>query len=206
MPEAATTDSKEIHKLFRLMRRYGASDLHLKAGAPPVFRIRGDLRNLDLPPLSDAQVRRLVYEILSEDQIRTLERVGDVDLGYSVDEHTRVRINTYHQRGCLSLAARLVNFRVPTFQELHLPTATMEQVASLDQGFVIISGTYPPRRSGRASDCRGSDCSTSSCCQFINWLDLQRAVNAAGSGNAWPRWERSSPVQLSPGSGEGQST
>ncbi|HUT36013.1 MAG TPA: PilT/PilU family type 4a pilus ATPase [Planctomycetota bacterium] len=141
MPEAsATTDTKEIHKLFRLMGRYGASDLHLKANAPPIFRIRGDLRNLDLPPLSDTQVRRLVYEILTEEQIRTLEQIGDVDLAYSVDEKTRLRINTYHQRGYLSLAARLVNFRIPTFEELHLPPATMEQVAALDQGFVIVAG------------------------------------------------------------------
>jgi len=140
MADDAAGDSKEIHKLFRLMGRYGASDLHLKAGSPPIFRIRGDLRNLDLPPLSDAQVRRLVYEILTEDQIRTLEHIGDVDLGYSVDERTRVRINAYHQRGCLSMAARLVNFRIPTFDELHLPADTMERVASLEQGLVIVSG------------------------------------------------------------------
>jgi len=140
MADASAADSKEIHKLFRLMGKYGASDLHLKAGSPPIFRIRGDLRNLDLPPLSDAQVRRLVYDILTEDQIRTLEHVGDVDLAYSVDERTRVRINTYHQRGCLSLAARLVNFRIPTFEELNLPVSVMEQIAALDQGFVIMSG------------------------------------------------------------------
>ncbi|MBM4031717.1 MAG: PilT/PilU family type 4a pilus ATPase [Planctomycetes bacterium] len=140
MPDASAADSKEIHKLFRLMGKYGASDLHLKAGAPPIFRIRGDLRNLDLPPLSDAQVRRLIYEILSEEQVRTLERAGDVDLAYSVDAKTRLRINAYHQRGCLSMAGRLVNFRIPTFEELHLPQATMEQIAALDQGFVIVSG------------------------------------------------------------------
>ncbi len=140
MPETSAADTKEIHKLFRLMGKYGASDLHLKAGAPPIFRIRGDLRNLDLPPLSDTQVRRLVYEILTEEQIRALERMGDVDLAYSVDERTRVRINTYHQRGCLSMAARLVNYRIPTFSELHLPPSVMEQISALDQGFVIVSG------------------------------------------------------------------
>ena len=140
MPEASSGTDKEIHQLFRLMAKYGASDIHLKSGAPPVFRIRGDLRNLDLPPLSDAQVRRLVYEILSEDQIRTLEQVGDVDLAYSVEEKTRLRVNVYHQRGSLSLAGRLVNFRIPTFEDLHLPPATMEQIAALDQGFVIVAG------------------------------------------------------------------
>jgi len=140
MATAPARDSREIHKLFRLMRRYGASDLHLKAGSPPVFRIGGELRNLDLPALTDAQVRKLVYDILTEDQVRTLEQMGAVDLGYSVDEQTRLRINAYQQRGWLSVAARLVNHRIPSFQDLHLPAATMEQIAALEQGLVIVSG------------------------------------------------------------------
>ncbi len=140
MPETSATETKEIHKLLRLMAKYGASDLHLKAGSAPFFRVRGELRNLDLPPLSDAQVRRLVYDILTEEQIRALEHTGDVDLAYSVDDRTRVRINTFHQRGNLSFSARLVNYRIPTFDELHLPTEILEQIAALEQGFVIVSG------------------------------------------------------------------
>ncbi len=134
------TNSKEIHKLFRLMHKYGASDLHLKAGSSPVFRISGALRNLELPPLTDAQVRKLLYDILTDEQIRTLEQVGDLDFAYSVDAETRLRINAYHQRGCISVAARRVNVVIPTFEELNLPAKTMEKIASLQQGFVIVAG------------------------------------------------------------------
>ena len=140
MTEPSAADANEISKLFRLMARYGASDLHLKVGAPPILRIAGALRNLELQPLTSSQVRRLIYDILDPDQQKALEDVGDVDFAHHVDETIRVRINAYHQRGELSIAARLVNSTVPSFDELHLPVATMERVCSFDQGFVIVSG------------------------------------------------------------------
>ncbi len=145
MPEQApsstnTGNAKEIHKLFRLMGKYGASDLHLKVGSPPILRIAGTLRNLELPPLSEPQVEKLLYEILSEEQIRTLEQVGDLDFAHSVDQATRLRLNAYHQRGYLSVACRLVNSVIPSFDDLHLPAGTMERICGFDQGFVIVSG------------------------------------------------------------------
>ncbi len=133
-------NGKEIHKLFRLMRKYNASDLHIKVGSPPVFRIAGTLRHLELPPLNDAQVHRLLYDILSDEQIATFEQVGDVDFAHAVDETTRLRINAYHQRGHISMAARLVNCVVPTFDDLHLPPGTMERISSFEQGLVIVAG------------------------------------------------------------------
>ena len=136
----AEQNGKEIHKLFRLMRKYNASDLHIKVGGPPIFRIAGTLRHLELPPLNDAQVRRLLYDILSDEQIATFEQVGDVDFAHAVDNSTRLRINAYHQRGHISIAARLVNNLVPSFQDLHLPRDTMERIATLQQGLVIVAG------------------------------------------------------------------
>jgi twitching motility protein PilT len=152
VPEQAAANGKEIDKLFRLMVKYGASDLHLKVGAPPILRIAGDLRNLELAPLTAPQVKKLIYEILTEKQQKTLEEIGDVDLSYAVQDDLRLRINAFHQRGCLSLAARLVNAKIPSFAELHLPEKTMELIASLEQGFVIISG---PTGSGKSTTLAG---------------------------------------------------
>ncbi|NQT52692.1 PilT/PilU family type 4a pilus ATPase [bacterium] len=148
MPEQEAPAAREIEKLFRLMVKYGASDLHLKVGSPPVLRISGSLRNLELPPLSAPQVKKLIYEILNEHQQKVLEDVGDVDLAYAVDDTLRLRINAFHQRGALSLAARLVNAEIPSFHDLHLPPETMERIASFDQGFVIITG---PTGSGKST-------------------------------------------------------
>jgi len=140
MPDAEASNAKEIHKLFRLMTKYGASDLHLKVGSSPVFRISGTLRNLELQPLTAPQLQKLVYDILTPAQTRTLEDAGDLDLAYGVDERTRLRMNVYHQRGNLSVAARLVNVVIPSFEELHLPAETMSLIASYEQGFVILAG------------------------------------------------------------------
>ena len=140
MADREGTPNKEIHKLFHLMTKYGASDLHLKVGSSPVFRISGALRNLELPPLSAVQVRKLLYDILDESQTRTLEQAGDLDFAYSVDEQTRLRVNAYHQRGNLSLAARLVNVVIPSFDDLHMPAGIMERICGFEQGFNIIAG------------------------------------------------------------------
>ncbi len=140
MSEEDASDGKEIEKLFRLMAKYGASDLHLKVGAPPVLRIAGALRNLELSALSAPQVKKLIYELLTAEQQTCLEAEGDVDLSYAVDDDLRLRVNAYKQRGTLSMSARLVNATIPSFAELYLPPETMERIASLDQGFVIITG------------------------------------------------------------------
>jgi len=140
MPEPNETNGPELHKLFRLLVKYAASDLHLKVNSPPILRIAGTLRCLELPPLSPQQIQRLLYEILTEQQLGTLEQVGDIDFAYSVDSSTRLRVNAFHQRGELSVAARLVNAVIPSFEELHLPVDTMERISSFQQGFVIVSG------------------------------------------------------------------
>ena len=140
MATEAPTSTREIHKLFRLMGKFGASDLHLKVGAPPILRIAGTLRQLELPPLNDSQLHKLLYDILSDEQVATFEEVGDLDFAHAVDDSTRLRINAYHQRGRISVAARLVNAVVPSFEDLHLPPDTLERICAFEQGFVIVSG------------------------------------------------------------------
>lgn len=130
----------EIHKLFLLMPKFAASDIHLKVGTPPVFRIAGSLRNLDLPSLTHDQIERLLDEIISDDQRTKLAESGHLDFAHDASGTVRLRVNAYRQRGHLSIAARLVNANVPSFGDLHLPPGTMETIASMEQGFIIISG------------------------------------------------------------------
>ncbi len=129
-----------IEKLFAQMERLGASDLHLKAGSPPIFRITGKVRPLDAPPLSGEDVRDLVFAILTEKQRSGFEAEGDLDLAYSLSGIGRFRISVYRQRGSVSVAVRRVQTRIPSFKELHLETAAMERIATLRQGFVIVAG------------------------------------------------------------------
>jgi len=136
----AQVTEPEIYKLFRLMDKYQASDLHLKAGSPPVLRVAGTLRKLDLPPLGPEQVWDLVQGILTPTQVEALTRTGNMDLSHSFGESGRVRLNIFRQRGDFSLAARRVNPRVPDFEELRLPGDVFRRLASLEDGMIIIAG------------------------------------------------------------------
>ncbi|MBI2192897.1 MAG: PilT/PilU family type 4a pilus ATPase [Planctomycetes bacterium] len=136
----STRVEPEIYKLFRTMEKYNASDLHLKADSPPILRIAGTLRKLELPPLTGDQVRDLVYEILSEKQVGDLDRTGSVDLAHGFDQGGRVRINTFRQRGVISFVARRVNTDIPPFEKLHLPGDTLRRIADLEDGLVIVAG------------------------------------------------------------------
>lgn len=134
----------EIYKLFRLMEKYRASDLHLKSNSPPVLRVAGSLRKLDLPPLSAQQVWDLVSEILSPDQADILTKTGNMDLAHAFENNSgklaRVRINAFRQRGDISLVARRVNTSIPSFEELHLPGDVFRKLATLEDGLILVAG------------------------------------------------------------------
>ncbi|MDA1138673.1 MAG: ATPase, T2SS/T4P/T4SS family [Planctomycetota bacterium] len=134
----------EIYKLFRLMEKYRASDLHLKSNSPPVLRVAGSLRKLDLPPLSAQQVWELVSEILSPDQADILTKTGNMDLAHAFENNSgklaRVRINAFRQRGDISLVARRVNTSIPSFEELHLPGDVFRKLATLEDGLILVAG------------------------------------------------------------------
>ncbi|KPJ62075.1 MAG: hypothetical protein AMS15_05130 [Planctomycetes bacterium DG_23] len=132
-------DNEEMHKLFRAMIKFDASDLHLKAGIPPTLRIGGYPRALDSEPLTAQEVKNLIFAILDERQKRIVERSGDLDISYSLPGEGRYRISVFQQRGSLSLAARRVQTRIPSFAELHLPPMT-EKLCKFHQGLIIVSG------------------------------------------------------------------
>jgi twitching motility protein PilT len=133
----------EANKLFRMVMKYKGSDLHLKVSRPPAMRLTGVLREMQLPPLSDADMERLMYPLLSTRQRTILEDEGGVDFAHIVYDadgtETRFRVNLFKQRGKLSLVARRVNATVPDFEGLGLP-AVLGEIASHDQGIIILAG------------------------------------------------------------------
>jgi len=133
---------KPIEKLFQAMVKYGASDLHLKVGAVPILRIKGSLQQVrGMEPLTDRQLQKLVYDILSPAQVDAFEGQGSLDLAHEFGtERRRVRLAVFKQRGHISLAARLVQDHIPTFEELHLPPK-LRDIASLHRGLVLVCGS-----------------------------------------------------------------
>lgn len=131
---------KEIENLFRLMVKYDASDLHIKAGSPPIMRISGKIRKLETEPYSTGKVRELLYEIIDDSQVAQFEEQGDLDFAYGLRGIGRFRINVYRQRGTISVACRKVNVEIPSFAQLNLEVKPMERIASFKQGLVILAG------------------------------------------------------------------
>lgn len=128
-----------INKLFKILVRQEASDLHLKVGKPPVLRIKGVLQLLKSEPLTDRQIEGLVFELLAEKQVAQFRETGSLDFAHEFDGGWRVRINVFRQRGHTSVACRLVQQTIPTFEELNLPS-TLRILADYPTGLVLIVG------------------------------------------------------------------
>src|SRR5436305_3439493 len=130
----------EVNKLFRMVMKHQASDLHLKVGLPPMMRLRGDIRRMDMRPLTQQDMERLLLPHLTERQRRILEEEGGADFSYVVgDDECRFRVSLFRQRGKLSLVARRVNTTVPNFAGLGLPPS-IETLCHYDQGLIILAG------------------------------------------------------------------
>lgn len=125
----------------------GGSDLHLKTGSPPTFRINGELRSVDLPPLNPADITRLVRPSMTEEHVERLASEMDVDFAVSIPGVARFRASLFHQRGTVAGVFRAIPFEVISLEKLGLPDACSRFV-SLDSGLVLVTG---PTGSGKST-------------------------------------------------------
>jgi twitching motility protein PilT len=130
----------EINKLFRMVMKHEGSDLHLKVGLPPMMRLRNAIRQMETRPLTPDDMDRLVQPLLTERTRRLLDDVGGADFAHIIGhDECRFRVNLFKQRGFLSLVARRVTNKIPTFEQLSLPP-TIEKLCHFDQGMIILAG------------------------------------------------------------------
>ncbi len=138
MPERVS--EPEVNKLFRMVMKHEASDLHLKVGQPPMMRIRGDIRRVEMRPLTQEDMERLLLTQLDAKRRKTLDEEGGVDFSYVVgQDECRFRVSLFKQRGRLSLVARRVNNSIPNFATLGLPES-IEKLCNYPEGLVILAG------------------------------------------------------------------
>ena len=135
----AADQPKEIDKLFATAKTYDASDLHLKVGSAPLFRIHGQVKRTKLPPMTLDQIRQLVSEIMGPKEVKDLEEVGTADFAYGVRGVGRFRVSIFKQRGAISLAARRVQTDIPTLEQLNMPEG-MKILPTYDSGLIIVAG------------------------------------------------------------------
>src|SRR5437660_1358002 len=113
----------EVNKLFRMVMKHEGSDLHLKVGLPPMMRLKGLIRQMEMKPLTQEDMERLMFPTLGERERQILMESGGIDYAYVVgQDEGRFRVNLFRQRGKLSLVARFVKNKIPNFEQLHLPS------------------------------------------------------------------------------------
>ena len=130
----------EANKLFRMVMKLQASDLHLKVGQPPMVRLRGDIRRTEAKPLTQEDMERMLLPLLSPRQRKILDEEGGVDFSYVIgDDECRFRVSLFKQKGRLSLVSRRVNNVIPNFEGLGLPP-TIEKLCNFPEGLIIFAG------------------------------------------------------------------
>jgi twitching motility protein PilT len=131
----------ELNEILQIALRGGASDIHLKAGLPPMFRVDGSLVPLkDGKRLPPEEVARMAFGIMNEFQKEKFKASNEVDLAYGVPGLGRFRVNVFQQRGTIGAVLRVIPFKVLSVKELSLPPV-LEKIALEERGLILVTGT-----------------------------------------------------------------
>nr|PZM92958.1 MAG: type IV pili twitching motility protein PilT [Pseudomonadota bacterium] len=131
----------ELNEILQVALRGGASDIHLKSGLPPIFRVDGALLPLkDAPRLSPEDIARMVQAIMNDHQRQKFRQTNECDLAYGVPGLGRFRVNVFQQRGTIGAVFRVIPFRIQTIEQLLLPKV-LEKIAMEPRGLILVTGT-----------------------------------------------------------------
>lgn len=128
-----------IRQLLEELVQKGSSDLHLTVGAPPVYRVDGELVPSNYEVLTPERTEELVYSLLNDQQKKRFEMEHELDLSFGIPNLSRFRANAYIQRGCVGMAIRTIPFEIRTFKDLGLPPVIAE-LTSRPKGLVLVTG------------------------------------------------------------------
>ena len=131
---------RPIDELLSEMMGRNASDLHIKAGSPPVIRVDGELALLDDPPLTPEDTKDVAASIMTDKQIRRFSEHNEIDFAYSSPNLGRFRVNVFRQRGSIGMTLRRVATERATMEELGLPPI-LERLADEPRGLILVTGT-----------------------------------------------------------------
>jgi twitching motility protein PilT len=131
----------ELNEILQVALRGGASDIHLKAGLPPMFRVDGSLVPLkDARRLPPEEISRMAFGIMNDYQKEKFKAQNELDLAYGVPGLGRFRVNVFQQRGTIGVVLRVIPFKIATIDQLLLPKV-LEKVAGEQRGLILVTGT-----------------------------------------------------------------
>jgi len=143
----ATELRMDITELLAFSAKQGASDLHLSAGLPPMIRVDGDVRRINLPPLEHREVHALVYEIMNDKQRKDYEEFLETDFSFEVPGVARFRVNAFNQNRGAGAVFRTIPSKVLTMEDLGMGQV-FKDAAMIPRGLVLVTG---PTGSGKST-------------------------------------------------------
>lgn len=131
----------ELNEVLNVALKGGASDIHLKAGLPPMFRINGQLVPLkDATRISPEEMSRMAVSIMNNYQRERFKQFNELDLAYGVPGLGRFRVNVFQQRGTVGIVLRVIPFKVRSLDDLRLPPV-LKKIAIEERGLILVTGT-----------------------------------------------------------------
>ncbi|UBO74654.1 MULTISPECIES: type IVa pilus ATPase TapT [Aeromonas] len=137
----------DITELLAFSVKHNASDLHLSAGVPPMIRVDGEVRKINLPALDQREVHALIYDIMNDHQRKELEEHFEVDFSFEVPNMARFRVNAFQQSRGAGAVFRTIPSTVLSLEELDAPDI-FQKIAEYPRGLVLVTG---PTGSGKST-------------------------------------------------------
>lgn len=137
----------DITELLAFSAKEGASDLHISAGLPPIIRIDGDVRRINLPPMEHRKVHSLIYEIMNDKQRRDFEEFLETDFSFDVPGIARFRVNVFNQNRGAAAVFRTIPSKVLTLEQLGMGDV-FKKLSLMPRGLVLVTG---PTGSGKST-------------------------------------------------------
>jgi twitching motility protein PilT len=137
----------DIAELLAFSVKHNASDLHLSAGLPPMIRVDGDIRRINVPALEHKVVHALVYDIMNDKQRKDFEEFLETDFSFEIPGLARFRVNAFNQARGASAVFRTIPSKVLTLEDLGCPQ-TFKDIVDVPRGLVLVTG---PTGSGKST-------------------------------------------------------
>lgn len=137
----------ELSDLLTFSVQQKASDLHLSSGLPPMIRVDGDIRRIDLPSLDHKEVHGLIYDIMSDRQRRDFEQFMETDFSFELSGVARFRVNAFNQNRGATAVFRTIPSEVLSLETLNAPSI-FEELTKKTRGLVLVTG---PTGSGKST-------------------------------------------------------
>lgn len=141
----------DITSLMKFSVESNASDLHISAGQPPILRVDGDVKRINVAPLENEQCNRLIYDIMNDKQRKSFEEHLEADFSFELEGIARFRINVFHQNRGVGAVLRTIPSTILSLEQLNAP-AIFAEIAKYARGLVLVTG---PTGSGKSTTLAG---------------------------------------------------